>query len=98
MLTGRPLPKRSMTQTSRAKVKQKPTNERRHGCMPVHLHLRSPSLSVLPVARHSLRDLLAISAVYRSKQTRGGQGTTAPPLLHNVLIVPPPGLEVGVFD
>ncbi len=56
--------------------------------MPVHLHLSSPSLSVLPVTRHSLRDLLAISAGYRTEQTRGGQGATATPLLHNVLIVP----------
>lgn len=86
-----------MSQTFRVKVKQnkkKHTNERRRGCMPVHLHSSSPSLSVLSATRRSLRDLLAISAV----QTRSGQGATATPLPHNVLIVPPAGLEVGVFD
>lgn len=57
--------------------KQKPTNERRCGCMPSHIHLSSPSLSLLPVTKQSLRDLLAISAVYRNKQTRGGQGGIA---------------------
>lgn len=88
MLAGCPLAGRTMSQTFRAQVRQKPTNERRHGCMPVHLHLSSLSLSVPPVTRRSLRDLLATAAVYRTKKTRGGQGATAIPLPHNVLIVP----------
>lgn len=63
------------------KGNQEPTNNRRYDSMFSILIFTSCDKS-------THYDLVAISAVYRSKYTRGGQGGRATPQLHNVLIVP----------
>lgn len=106
MLAGRTLLKRRMSQTSWEKVqkikkvkkKKKNTNERGNGCMPVHLHWSSASLSALPVTSHSLQDLLATSAVYMNQANKRWSRSYSDFTTTQCSLCYSPGLELGVFD
>lgn len=57
------------------------------------------SLFICTSRNKALQDLLAnLGRVQNRENTTWSRSSSNSQLPHNVLIVPPPGLEVGVFD